>query len=222
MASTLEAKLMSAPVGMADMDTTDAPPPSTAAVKNTDAPPPSTAAVKTTDALPPSTAAVKTTYALPPTTNAKPTDAPTPVDQQQQQSSPPKKRKATKDNLPADQSDKSDGEELWQKSQAMIEANNPRAAVKLLCRAYSALCTDLHHAQRCADMLGAVIKSSDIADNRDTGFCAYHKSQKAEQEKEVGRIQKNIKVVEELLCLLNGAGYKDDENLVEGFKKRRT
>lgn len=109
----------------------------------------------------------------------------------------------------------------------MLEAHNLRAAVKLLCQAYPALCTDLHHAQRCAAVLQAVTELSDNDDNRNAGFHAYHKSktaeqEKAEEEKEVKRIQRNIKLVEELLCLLDGAGYKDDGNLVEGFKKRRT
>ena len=67
-----------------------------------------------------------------------------------------------------------------------------------------------------------VRETHDNDDNRNAGFHAYHKSKTAEQEKEVKRIQRNIKLVEELLCLLDGAGYKDDGNLVEGFKKRRT
>ena len=109
-----------------------------------------------------------------------------------------------------------------QKAQEMLEAHNLRAAVKLLCRAYPALRTDLYHAQRCAAVFQAVTELSDNDDNRNAGFHAYHKSQTVEQEKEVKRIQRNIKLVEEMLCLLDGAGYKDDGNLVEGFKKRRT
>lgn len=176
-----------------------------------------TAVAETTDAPAP-TPDAKVNAAPAPTTDAKPSAAPAAVDQP----SPPKKRKAAEDHPPDDQSDTADGEELVQKSQEMLEAHNPRAAVKLLCRAYPALRTDLYHAQRCVAVLQAVTELSDNDDNRNAGFHAYHKSKTAEQEKEVKRIQRNIKLVEELLCLLDGAGYKDDGNLVEGFKKRRT